>query len=47
METPFSQLNLSSVEHVWIEYNVAESPLYAVRINHVISWEIKYEFSLL
>jgi hypothetical protein len=25
MEAPFLQLNLSSVEHVWVEYHVAES----------------------
>jgi hypothetical protein len=25
MKTPFLQLNLSSVEHVWVEYHVAES----------------------
>jgi hypothetical protein len=25
MKTPFSQLNLISVEHVWVEYHVAES----------------------
>jgi hypothetical protein len=25
MKTPFSQLNLSSVEHLWVEYHVAES----------------------
>jgi hypothetical protein len=24
MITPFSQLNLGSVEHVWVEYHVAE-----------------------
>jgi hypothetical protein len=24
MTTPVSQLNLSSVEHVWVEYHVAE-----------------------
>jgi hypothetical protein len=25
MKTQFSQLNLSSIEHVWVEYHVAES----------------------
>jgi hypothetical protein len=25
MTTPFLQLNLNSVEHVWVEYYVAES----------------------
>jgi hypothetical protein len=25
MITPLSQLNLSSVEHMWVEYHVAES----------------------
>jgi hypothetical protein len=25
MKTPFLQLNLSSVEHVWVEYHIAES----------------------
>jgi hypothetical protein len=30
MKTPFTQLNLSSVEHVWVEYHVAESELYKV-----------------
>jgi hypothetical protein len=25
MITPFSQLNLGSVEHAWVEYHVAES----------------------
>jgi hypothetical protein len=25
MTTPFLQLNLSSVEHVWFEYHIAES----------------------
>jgi hypothetical protein len=29
METPFAQLNLSSVEHVWVDYHVAESTLHS------------------
>jgi hypothetical protein len=31
MKTPFSQMNLSSVEHVWVEYHVAESQNKSVR----------------
>jgi hypothetical protein len=25
METPFTQLNLRGIEHVWVEYHVAKS----------------------
>jgi hypothetical protein len=30
MIAPFSQLNLGSVEHVWVEYHVAESNISSV-----------------
>jgi hypothetical protein len=38
MKTPFSQLNLSSVEHVWAEYHVAESthPYGGLRISPLL-----------
>jgi hypothetical protein len=45
METPFTQLNLSGIEHVWVEYHVAESLIYFTRstdfvhpISHLCTW---------
>jgi hypothetical protein len=47
METPFTQLNLSGIEHVWVEYHVAESLTYLTRLRspnipslHLISMKV-------
>jgi hypothetical protein len=33
IETPFTQLNLRSVEHVWVEFHVAESLSHTINAN--------------
>jgi hypothetical protein len=52
VETPFSQLNLSSVDHVWVEYNVAESRpspvqpcIWQKRFGKTAFYDIIYNFS--
>jgi hypothetical protein len=44
MGTPFLQLKLNSVEHVWVEYPVGESYSYDLWVSEIGVYSVDYLF---
>jgi hypothetical protein len=48
MKRPFSQFNPSSIEHVWIEYHIAESSFMLFTIwKHVVYWFLRQSLEVI